>query len=118
MQELPVHELVGWATRFDESGVDSLWIAEHLALAQDLDHPWHSEWDLLAAMTVVTKRCWIGPLVTTFQDHSSLAMARHVVMFDALSDGRLDLGVGTGGAPVDGRSAAPRIPPSARWPRD
>ena len=41
------------------------------------------------------------PLVTTFQYHSSLAMARHVVTIDALSDGRLDLGVGIGGAPVD-----------------
>jgi alkanesulfonate monooxygenase SsuD/methylene tetrahydromethanopterin reductase-like flavin-dependent oxidoreductase (luciferase family) len=37
--ERPVHELLGWATRFDEAGVDSLWVAEHLALPQNLDHP-------------------------------------------------------------------------------
>jgi hypothetical protein len=96
MQERPVPELVGWGTRFDEAGVDSVWIAEHLALAQDVDHPWYAGWDLLEAMAVVTERCQIGPLVTTFQYHSSLAMARHVVMVDALSDGRRfrDQGVG------------------------
>jgi alkanesulfonate monooxygenase SsuD/methylene tetrahydromethanopterin reductase-like flavin-dependent oxidoreductase (luciferase family) len=101
IQERPVHELLGWATRFDEAGVDSLWVAEHLALPQNLDHPWYAGWDLLAAMAGVTADCRIGPLVTTFQYHSSLAMARHIVTVDALSEGRLDLGVGTGGAPVD-----------------
>jgi alkanesulfonate monooxygenase SsuD/methylene tetrahydromethanopterin reductase-like flavin-dependent oxidoreductase (luciferase family) len=101
MQERPVHELLGWATRFDEAGVDSLWLADHLALPQDPDHPWYAGWDLLAAVAGRTGRCRIGPLVTTFQYHSSLAMARHVVTVDALSNGRLDLGVGIGGAPVD-----------------
>lgn len=101
MPERPVHERLGWATRFDEAGVDSLWVAEHLALPQEVDHPFSAGWDLLAAMALVTRRCRIGPLVTTFQYHSSLAMARHVVTVDGLSDGRLDLGVGLGGAPVD-----------------
>ena len=58
-QERPVDELLRWPTRFDEAGVDSLWITDHLALPQDVDHPWDAGWDLL------------------------------------------DLGVGTGGAPID-----------------
>ncbi len=52
-------------------------------------------------MAGVTTHCRIGPLVTTFQYHSSLAIARHIVTVDALSEGRLDLGVRTGGVPVD-----------------
>jgi alkanesulfonate monooxygenase SsuD/methylene tetrahydromethanopterin reductase-like flavin-dependent oxidoreductase (luciferase family) len=52
-------------------------------------------------MAGITHRCRIGPLVTTFQYHSSLSLARHIVTVDALSDGRLDLGVGIGGAPID-----------------
>jgi alkanesulfonate monooxygenase SsuD/methylene tetrahydromethanopterin reductase-like flavin-dependent oxidoreductase (luciferase family) len=101
MQERPVQELLGWATRFDEAGIDSLWIADYLALPQDVDHRWYAGWNLLAALAGVTARCRIGPLVTTFPYHSSLAMARHVVTIDALSDGWLDLGIGIGGAPVD-----------------
>jgi alkanesulfonate monooxygenase SsuD/methylene tetrahydromethanopterin reductase-like flavin-dependent oxidoreductase (luciferase family) len=101
LQERPVHEVLGWASRFDEAGVDSVWTADHLAFPQDVARPWYHGWDLLAAIAGVTKRCRIGPLVTTYQYRSPLAMARHVVTVDALCAGRLDLGVGAGGAPVD-----------------
>jgi len=101
LQERPVAEVLHWATRFDEAGADSVWVADHLALPQDPDHAWYDGWGLLAAMASATNRCRIGPLVTTYQYHSSLAMARHVATVDALSGGRLDLGVGIGGAPLD-----------------
>lgn len=101
LQNRPVSELLDWARRFDEAGADSVWVADHLANPHALDHQWYEGWDLLSAMAGVTKQCRIGPLVTTFLLHSPLAMARHVVTVDALSAGRLDLGVGSGGAPVD-----------------
>lgn len=86
-RSIPSTSLLKWATRLDAAGVDSLWMVENLALAQDVDHPWYAGWDLLAAMAVVTERCRIGPLVTTFQYHFSLAMARHVVTVDSAAAG-------------------------------
>jgi hypothetical protein len=38
-QQCPVHDLLGWANRFDEAGVDSVWTARQLAFRQ-VDHPW------------------------------------------------------------------------------
>lgn len=101
LQERPVRDIVEWAKRFDEAGADCLWVADHMALPQEPSSPWYAGWDLLAALAVATSRCHLGPLVTSFQLHSPLAMARHVTTVNALSNGRLEFGVGAGGAPID-----------------
>jgi alkanesulfonate monooxygenase SsuD/methylene tetrahydromethanopterin reductase-like flavin-dependent oxidoreductase (luciferase family) len=99
-QDRPVGDVLGWATRFDEAGVDSLWVADHLANPFDADGPWYDGWTLLGALATTTQRCRLGPLVSTFVYHPPLHMARLAATVDALSDGRLDLGLGMGGAAV------------------
>ena len=99
-QDRPVGDVLGWAARFDEAGVDSLWVADHLANPFDADGPWYEGWTLLGALATATQRCRLGPLVSTFVLHPPLHLARLAATVDALSDGRLDLGLGLGGAAV------------------
>ena len=42
----------------------------------------------------------LGPLVSNFVLHSPLRMARLTTTLDAISEGRVDLGLGMGGAPI------------------
>jgi alkanesulfonate monooxygenase SsuD/methylene tetrahydromethanopterin reductase-like flavin-dependent oxidoreductase (luciferase family) len=104
-QARPVGDVLDWSTRFDLAGADSLWVADHLANPFDADGPWYEGWTLLGAMATVTQRCRLGPLVSTFVLHPPLHLARLATTVDGLSDGRLDLGLGMGGAAVC-RSAA------------
>ena len=93
-------EVLDWARRFDEAGADSVWVADHLANPFDVNSLWFDGWTLLAAMAVTTSRCRIGPLVSNFVLHSPLRMARLTTTLDGISNGRLNLGLGMGGASV------------------
>jgi alkanesulfonate monooxygenase SsuD/methylene tetrahydromethanopterin reductase-like flavin-dependent oxidoreductase (luciferase family) len=104
LQDRPVAELLDWAVRFEQAGIDSVWVADHLAYPQDPSRQWYDGWALLAAIAHSTTTVRIGPLVSTFVLHPPAQLARLAVTLDALSAGRLDLGVGAGGAPID-RSA-------------
>lgn len=105
LQDRPVPELLDWAHRFEQAGVDSVWVADHLAYPQNPSRQWYDAWALLGAIAHGTTRIRLGPLVSTFVLHSPAQLARRAVTLDALSAGRLDLGVGAGGAPID-RSAS------------
>ena len=97
-QNHPARDVLDWASRFDEAGTDSVWVADHLANPFDISSTWYDGWTLLAAMAVKTSRCRIGPLVSNFVLHPPLRMARLTTTVDGLSNGRLDLGLGMGGA--------------------
>src|SRR4051812_35204935 len=105
LQDRPATEWLRWGERYEQSGVDSLWVADHVAAAPRPDHEWYDGWALLSALAVRTDRCRIGPLVAQFVSHSPLELARLAVTVDTLSQGRLDLGLGYGGAPIE-RSVA------------
>jgi alkanesulfonate monooxygenase SsuD/methylene tetrahydromethanopterin reductase-like flavin-dependent oxidoreductase (luciferase family) len=99
-QERPIAELLDWAGRFDEAGADSIWVADHLANPWLPDSLWFDGWTVLTAMAGRTTSCRLGPLVSNFVLHPPLAMARLVTTLDTISGGRLDVGLGMGGAAV------------------
>jgi alkanesulfonate monooxygenase SsuD/methylene tetrahydromethanopterin reductase-like flavin-dependent oxidoreductase (luciferase family) len=99
-QNHPVDEMLDWAQRFDEAGADSIWVADHIANPFDINSRWYDGWTLLAAMATRTSTCRLGPLVSNFVLHPPLRMARLATTLDNLSNGRLDLGLGMGGASV------------------
>jgi alkanesulfonate monooxygenase SsuD/methylene tetrahydromethanopterin reductase-like flavin-dependent oxidoreductase (luciferase family) len=105
LQDRSPAEILDWAVRFEEAGVDSLWVPDHLANPSDLNSFWLDAWTVLAAIAERTSRCRIGILVSNFVLHPPLQMARLTVTLDAVSGGRLELGLGLGNAPVC-RSAA------------
>jgi alkanesulfonate monooxygenase SsuD/methylene tetrahydromethanopterin reductase-like flavin-dependent oxidoreductase (luciferase family) len=88
-------EVAAIARAVEDGGFDSLWVGDHL-LYRDPDRgPWEA-WTQLAALAAITERVTIGPLVACLAFHPPLLIAKMAATVQAISDGRLILGVGAG----------------------
>jgi alkanesulfonate monooxygenase SsuD/methylene tetrahydromethanopterin reductase-like flavin-dependent oxidoreductase (luciferase family) len=101
LQAAPWDHVIERVRRGEELGFDSLWVADHMT-GQYPALISYEAWALLGAVAAATSRARIGPLVTpiTFRHPSLLAMSATTI--DHASGGRLEIGLGIGGAPVDG----------------
>jgi len=101
LQAAPFDELLARVRRGEAMGFDSLWVADHMT-GQYPGLVSYEAWALLGAIAMATSRARIGALVTpiTFRHPALLAMSATTV--DHASGGRLEIGLGIGGAPVDG----------------
>jgi probable F420-dependent oxidoreductase len=103
--QLPeVERPVGWPELFmmartaERVGFDSLWLGDHLLY--DLPGglvrgPWEV-WTSLAALAAATERVELGPLVASTSFHAPAMLAKQAATVDAISGGRLVLGLGAG----------------------
>jgi alkanesulfonate monooxygenase SsuD/methylene tetrahydromethanopterin reductase-like flavin-dependent oxidoreductase (luciferase family) len=85
----PIDELKErWRALDANESIDTVWVPDHTFKG------WLDAWEALRGLANVTHRVRFGPLVSpaTTHDPAELARAAH-----ALDDGRLELGVGTGG---------------------
>lgn len=90
-------ELREMALAAEESGLDSVWAADHLVF-QD-DGTWsgiHESWTILTAVAAITERVEIGPLVLALPFRNPAVTAKMAAALDEVSGGRLILGVGCG----------------------
>lgn len=79
-------------------GFDSLWLGDHLLY--DLPGgvtrgPWEA-WTALAALAAATERIELGPLVASTSFHAPAMLAKQAATVDAISGGRLIVGLGAG----------------------
>ena len=95
--EVPFPELVAMAQAAEAVGFDSVWYGDHLIydLPVGARGPWEA-WTTLAAIAASTSRVEIGPLVGSTSFHAPAMLAKQAATVDAISEGRLIVGLGAG----------------------
>lgn len=100
LQDAPLPVLRERWREAEALGFNQIWLADH---TRDFrrDGPWFDAWATLAVMAVETSDIRIGTLVTNPILRPPAVLARVAATVDAFSQGRLELGIGTGIAAFD-----------------
>jgi alkanesulfonate monooxygenase SsuD/methylene tetrahydromethanopterin reductase-like flavin-dependent oxidoreductase (luciferase family) len=94
---VPWPEMVAMARAAEAAGFDSIWLGDHLLydLPGCSRGPWEA-WTALAGLASVTERVELGPFVASTSFHAPAMLAKLAATVDAISGGRLILGLGAG----------------------
>ncbi len=101
LQNAPAAELVERVRQAEEMGFGCVWLADHFVDPYAPATDWLEAWALLGAFALATSRVKLGPLVSAPALRAPSLLALQATTVDHLSGGRLELGLGAGGAPLD-----------------
>jgi len=96
-------EVIDTIAYAEQLGIDSVWVGQHHF--DNTDGPFASPLPFLAAAAARTSRITLGTGIITLPLEDPLRLAEDAAVVDALTGGRLHLGLGTGGANLDGFAA-------------
>jgi alkanesulfonate monooxygenase SsuD/methylene tetrahydromethanopterin reductase-like flavin-dependent oxidoreductase (luciferase family) len=82
-------------------GFDSMWFADHFVNPARPSGRWFEAYSLMGAAAAQTRRIRIGTLVSSITFRHPALLAKAALTIDHISNGRLELGIGAGGAPND-----------------
>jgi len=101
LQDAPWPEIARRARAAEESGLDTIWVADHSRDFRDPTGVWLDGWATLAALATQTSHVRVGTLVANPILRPPSTLALQALTLDHLSAGRFDLGIGTGIARFD-----------------
>lgn len=112
---LPQHhsskdELFQAARLAEESGLDSIWLADHVFGRPDPDRPILEGWMALSAVAAITERVTVGPLVARVTLRLPRVLAAMVETLEKIAPSRLVAALGVGDSSVAGEQASYGIP--------
>jgi alkanesulfonate monooxygenase SsuD/methylene tetrahydromethanopterin reductase-like flavin-dependent oxidoreductase (luciferase family) len=80
----------------EELGFDMATTGDHFVDWNDPSRPWLEAWTLLAGLANATKRIRLATYVTQIPLRNPAMLARQALTVDHISNGRLEVGIGTG----------------------
>jgi probable F420-dependent oxidoreductase len=118
-EPLRFEQIADLAQQAESLGFDSLWLSDHLTLSIEKygggpgEHFAYEPISTLGALARVTSRVRLGTLVLCEALRPAPVLAKALATLDRLSDGRLDVGIGTGWYEPDFRAVGMEVPPPA-----
>ncbi len=98
---LTTGQVVERARSIEELGFDSLWLYDHLYSPGQPDRPSFEGWTLATYLLARTERLRVGHLVLCNNFRHPALLAKMASTLDVLSEGRLELGIGSGSVQVE-----------------
>lgn len=92
------------ARRLDAAGYAGIWCWDHVMGKGDPTVPVVEQWTALAAAAAATRRIGLGSWVANVMNRHPALLARMAGTVQAISGGRLTLGIGIGGFPREHRA--------------
>jgi alkanesulfonate monooxygenase SsuD/methylene tetrahydromethanopterin reductase-like flavin-dependent oxidoreductase (luciferase family) len=89
-------ELLARSVRIEQLGFDTLALADHLVDWTNPPNVWHEAWTSLAAIAGATSTIRLTTGVTQIPLRHPAMLARQVLTLDHISNGRVEVGLGTG----------------------